>query len=69
MTDPINLRQARKRRERAARERTAQDNRIRYGRSRADREIAGRERDRDASRLDGHRREDTGAGAEPDAAD
>lgn len=57
MADIVNLRAARKRRDRAEKERQAEENRVRHGQSKAGKLAARAEREREASLLDGHRRE------------
>ena len=62
--DLVNLRRVRKSKARAAAETTAAANRLHFGRTRSERETVAKERARDESRLDAHRREtqrDTGA--------
>ncbi|HRJ68351.1 MAG TPA: DUF4169 family protein [Beijerinckiaceae bacterium] len=53
----INLRRARKQRLRTEQEARANENRIRFGLPKADRERLKQERDRQATRLEGHKRE------------
>lgn len=63
MSEIVNLNKARKARDRIAAKRTAEANRLSFGRTRAEREAARAARDRDAARLDGHKRDDDDAGA------
>ena len=58
MAEIVNLRRARKARDRAADEARAAENRAKFGRPKADRDRVAAEAERDASRLDGHRREE-----------
>lgn len=57
MADIVNLRAARKRRDRAEKERKAEENRARHGQGRAGKLADKARREREASLLDGHRRE------------
>jgi len=58
MGEIVNLNKARKARDKAAAKRTAEANRLIFGRTRAERDAARTERDRDATRLDGHKLDD-----------
>lgn len=58
MGEVVNLNQARKARDKARAKRQAADNRIAFGRSKSERQIADKARERDAARLDGHKRDD-----------
>ncbi|RZJ16310.1 MAG: DUF4169 family protein [Brevundimonas sp.] len=58
MGELINLNKARKARDKATAKRNAETNRAAHGRSKADRQAADTARDRDAARLDGHKRDD-----------
>lgn len=58
MGEIVNLNKARKARDKAAAKRTAEANRLTFGRTRAERDAARTERDRDATRLDGHKLDD-----------
>lgn len=55
MADIINLRQERKRRERRRQEREAAENRSRFGLTRAERTSLKDERERQRTKLDGHK--------------
>ena len=57
MGEVVNLRMARKRAARADKERVAAENRALHGRGKADRKVDEAERLREASLLDGHRRD------------
>ena len=57
MGEVVNLRMARKRSARADKERVAAENRALHGRSKADRKVDEADRLREATRLDGHRRD------------
>ena len=57
MGDVVNLRMARKRSARAEKERVAAENRALHGRGKTDRKLDQAERQREATRLDGHRRD------------
>ena len=57
MGEVVNLNKARKVRDKAAAKRTAEANRLTFGRIKAERETTQKERDRDAARLDGHKRD------------
>lgn len=59
MTEIVNLRQARKRKSREDRERGAAANRARFGRTKTDREHVQKQADLEASKLAGHRLDDT----------
>lgn len=58
MSDIINLRLVRKRRERAAESMEADANRLRFGRPLRERRLAEARRDHEARQLDGHRLQD-----------
>jgi hypothetical protein len=58
MTEVINLRRARKRKERETRERTAEENRARFGRSKAETTRQAAQRALDDARHGAHRRGD-----------
>jgi hypothetical protein len=58
MGEIVNLNKARKGRDKAAAKRTAEANRLTFGRTRAERDAARAERDRDSTRLDGHKLDD-----------
>lgn len=58
MVEIVNLRQARKREERRRREAAAERNRARFGRGKAEASLEAAQRTLEASRLDGHRRDD-----------
>jgi len=58
MGEIVNLNKARKARDKAVAKRTAEANRLTFGRTRAERDAARTERDRDATRLDGHKLDD-----------
>lgn len=58
MGEIVNLNKARKARDKAAAKRTAEANGLTFGRTRAERDAARTERDRDATRLDGHKLDD-----------
>lgn len=53
----INLRQARKAKARADKEQTADENRCRHGRTKAAKQAEKAAREKEASKLDGHKRE------------
>jgi hypothetical protein len=57
VAEPVNLRQARKRKARAEREEEAARNRALHGRPKAERELDRKRTGQDAARLDAHRRE------------
>ncbi len=57
MPNPVNLRQARKRKERLEKERAAAANRVRHGTSRAERDANAAARLLEEKRLDGSRRD------------
>jgi hypothetical protein len=57
MTEVINLRLQRKRKQRADKERTAAENRVLHGRSKAETQRQRIEKARSAAFIDGHRRE------------
>jgi hypothetical protein len=57
MGEIVNLRQFRKAKERKDAERQAEINRLTFGRTKGERETTKAERERDATRLDGHRLE------------
>ena len=56
MAEPINLRQARKRRQRQEAEKQAAANRLSFGRTRADRAAVALAAEREARALESHRR-------------
>jgi hypothetical protein len=58
MGEIVNLNKARKARDKAEAKRTAETNRLTFGRTKAERETTRAERERDAARLDGHKRGD-----------
>lgn len=62
MGELINLNKARKARDKAVAKRDAEANRAAHGRSKAERQAADTARDRDAARLDGHKRDDEPSG-------
>ena len=57
MGEIVNLRRARKRKTREEAAKAADAARVRFGLSAAEREAAASEQDRQAARLDGHRRD------------
>lgn len=57
MGEIVNLNRARKVRAKADAKRTAEANRLSFGRTKAERLTARAERERDAARLDGHKRD------------
>lgn len=58
MSDPVNLRQARKTRERARKCRQADENAAKYGRSKAQRKLEAARQEKARAALDAHKRED-----------
>lgn len=58
MTKPINLRQARKKKQRADRAKQAEANRIAHGAPKAVRDLEAARREMLAKRVDGHKRGD-----------
>lgn len=58
MGEVVNLNKARKARDKAEARRAADANRLAFGRTRSEREANRTERDRDASRLAGHKLDD-----------
>lgn len=64
MSDIINLRLARKRKDRAAKERQAEENRTRFGRSKSEKSEARALAEREARLLDGHKRDRDDEGGE-----
>jgi hypothetical protein len=57
LSEIVNLRLARKRKDRAEAEREAAERRVLFGRSKAEREAESERRERERRALDGHRRE------------
>jgi hypothetical protein len=53
----VNLRMARKRRGRAQAEAAAEANRVKFGRSKEDRQLSEAQRELEARRIEGHRRD------------
>ncbi|MBB4797415.1 hypothetical protein HNP32_001139 [Brevundimonas bullata] len=58
MGEIVNLNKARKARDKAEAKRAADANRLTFGRTKAERLTTQKERDRDAARLDGHKRDE-----------
>jgi hypothetical protein len=57
MSEIVNLRQARKRRDRAEQDAQAEANRIQHGRAKAEKGLTAARRAQDARKLEGHRLE------------
>lgn len=57
MGELINLNKARKARDKATAKQGAETNRVAHGRTKAERQAAAKTRDRDAARLEGHKRD------------
>jgi len=55
MTDPVNLRQARKAKQRRDKQQQAQRNRVKFGTSKLDRNLAKARRERQQHDLDHHK--------------
>ena len=58
MTQPVNLRQVRKRKAREDKAKQAEINRVQFGTPKAQRDLEQAQRDKLANLLDGHRREE-----------
>ncbi|MFP4520370.1 MAG: DUF4169 family protein [Oceanicaulis sp.] len=58
MTKPINLRQARKKKQRAKKAKQAEANRVAYGTPKVVRDLEAGRRERLAKLVDGHKRDD-----------
>lgn len=58
MGEVVNLNKARKARDKAEARRKAGDNRVLFGRSKSERQMADKTREREAARLDGHKRDE-----------
>ncbi|SFH24268.1 protein of unknown function [Palleronia marisminoris] len=58
MSDPVNLNRARKDRARAEKRREADTNAVKFGRTKAEREAETARAEREAAKLEGHKREE-----------